>query len=174
MFSEMLLKGKVHKFGDNIDTDVIIPARYLVTTDEEKLGKHCMEGIKPDFSGKVNPGDIIVAGENFGCGSSREHAPLSIKGCGISLVIASSFARIFFRNSINVGLPIIVSSEVSKNTEEDDELEVDPIKGEVKNITKGKIFNVVPFPPFLEEIIYSGGLMEWYKKTSGIKNQNSY
>ncbi|NOZ64531.1 MAG: 3-isopropylmalate dehydratase small subunit, partial [Caldiserica bacterium] len=148
----MLIKGKVHKFGDNIDTDIIIPARYLVTTDIKELGTHCMEGVDAEFPRKVKAGDIIVAGENFGCGSSREHAPLSIKGCGVSLVIASSFARIFLRNSINVGLPIIISEEISKNAAEGDELEVDLAKGEIKNLTQGRIFKVDPFPQFLHQI----------------------
>ncbi len=159
----MLIKGKVHKFGDNIDTDIIIPARYLVTTDVKELGTHCMEGVDAEFPRKVKEGDIIVAGENFGCGSSREHAPLSIKGCGISLVIASSFARIFLRNSINVGLPIVISEDISRNTAKGDELEVDLEKGEIKNLTQGKTFQVDPFPRFLHQIISSGGLMEWYK-----------
>ena len=159
----MLIKGKVHRFGDNIDTDIIIPARYLITTDIKELGTHCMEGVDTEFPRKVRPGDIIVAGKNFGCGSSREHAPLSIKGCGISLVIASSFARIFLRNSINVGLPIVISENISRETEEGDELEVDLEKGRVRNLTKVTTFKIDPFPQFLHQIISSGGLMEWYK-----------
>ena len=162
-FSIMLIKGKAHKFGDNIDTDIIIPARYLITTDVKELGTHCMEGVDTEFPRKVSPGDIIVAGENFGCGSSREHAPLSIKGCGIFLVIASSFARIFLRNSINVGLPIVISEDISRETEEGDELEVDLGKGRVRNLTKDTTFKIDPFPQFLHQIISSGGLMEWYK-----------
>ena len=161
----MLIKGKAHKFGDNIDTDIIIPARYLITTDVKELGTHCMEGVDTEFPRKVSPGDIIVAGENFGCGSSREHAPLSIKGCGISLVIASSFARIFLRNSINVGLPIVISEDISRETEEGDELEVDLGKGRVRNLTKDTTFKIDHFPQFLHQIISSGGLMEWYKRS---------
>lgn len=158
----MITKGKVHKFGDNINTDEIVPAVYLVTTDIKELGKHCMEGIDSSFSGKVQKGDIIVAGKNFGCGSSREHAPLAIKGCGISLVIAESFARIFYRNSINVGLPIFISEEIYKNVNPHDNLEADLSKGEVRNVSRDKIFHIEAFPPLLEEIIKAGGLMKWY------------
>jgi len=160
----MIIKGRVHKLGDNIDTDVIIPARYLVTTDLKELSYHCLEGIIPEFYKKVSLGDIIVAGENFGCGSSREHAPLAIKGCGISAVIAASFARIFLRNSINVGLPVIVSPQISSSTEEGDWLEIDLEKGIVVNLTKNFTVYVEPFPEFLREIISCGGLMEWYRK----------
>lgn len=158
----MIIKGKVHKFGNNINTDEIIPAVYLVTTDARELGKHCMEGVDPSFVAKIQKGDIIVAGKNFGCGSSREHAPLAIKGCGVSLVIAESFARIFYRNCINVGLPIITSEEICKNINPDDNLEIDLLKGEIKNITQSKIFKVSAFPSLLQDIIKAGGLMEWY------------
>ena len=162
----MIIRGRIHKFGCNINTDGIIPAVYLVTTDIKELGKHCMEGIDASFPGKVQKGDIIVAGKNFGCGSSREHAPLAIKGCGVSLVIAESFARIFYRNSINVGLPILASDEVYKNVKPDDNLEADLLKGEIRNITQDKVFNVDAFPPLLQEIIKTGGLINWYLKSS--------
>lgn len=183
----MIIKGKVHKFGDNINTDEIIPAPYLVTTDIKELGKHCMEGIVPSFASKVHPvrspsdvsdgspnikseltsngvkeGDIIVAGRNFGCGSSREHAPLAILGCGVSLVIAESFARIFYRNCINVGLPIITSEEICRSVNPNDNLEADLLKGEIKNITQNKTFSIFAFPPLLQEIIEAGGLIKWY------------
>ena len=131
----LILKGKVWKFGDNIDTDVIIPARYLNTTDVKELSLHCMEGIKEDFAGQVSPGDIIVAGTNFGCGSSREHAPIAIKACGISCVMAESFARIFFRNAINIGLPILESKEAVREIKEGDKIEIDLIAGEIRNLT---------------------------------------
>ncbi|MDD5455048.1 MAG: 3-isopropylmalate dehydratase small subunit [Candidatus Ratteibacteria bacterium] len=167
----MIIKGKVHKFGDNINTDEIIPAPYLVTTDMKELGKHCMEGIDASFAKKVQQGDIIVAGKNFGCGSSREHAPLAILGCGISLVIAGSFARIFYRNCINVGLPILTSGEIHKNTRSGDILEVDLLKGEIKNITQNKSFQVSAFPPLLQEIIKAGGLMKWYSLNKQLESR---
>ncbi|MBL7130752.1 MAG: 3-isopropylmalate dehydratase small subunit [Candidatus Omnitrophica bacterium] len=159
----MILKGKVHKFGNNINTDGIIAAKYLNTTDAKELGKHCMETISPDFSQKVSKADIIVAGSNFGCGSSREHAPIAIKGCGISLVIATSFARIFFRNSINIGLPILELKEVDK-INQGDELEVDLAKGKVKNLTQNTIYESGVFDGFIQELIQSGGLMQWINK----------
>ncbi|NLB82814.1 MAG: 3-isopropylmalate dehydratase small subunit, partial [Synergistaceae bacterium] len=146
-------EGKVWKFGDHIDTDVIIPARYLVSSDEKELGKHCMEDIDKDFVSKVSPGDIIVGGENFGCGSSREHAPLAIKGAGCSCVIAASFARIFFRNSINVGLPIFECPEGAASFETGDVGRVDPAAGTIENVTKGLTFTIVPFSPFLQKLI---------------------
>ena len=158
----MIIKGKVHKFGDNVNTDEIIPAVYLVTTDIGEMGKHCMEGIVPSFPEKVGKGDIIVAGKNFGCGSSREHAPLAIKGCGVSLVIAESFARIFYRNAVNVGLPILSAPEIYKNVKSGDVLQADLQKGEVKNTTSNKVLYVETFPGLLQEIIQSGGLMKWY------------
>ena len=154
----MKLKGNAHKYGDNIDTDVIIPARYLNTSDPEDLKLHCMEDIDPDFIKKVNDGDIIVGGKNFGCGSSREHAPIAIKACGISCVIAESFARIFYRNAINMGLPIIESSEASKAIKDGDSIEVDLKEGVVK--TSNSIYKVPAFPLFIEEIITAGGLMK--------------
>lgn len=159
----MKTKGNVWKFGDHINTDDIIAARYLNTTDERELASHCMETIRPEFSKKVKKGDIIVAGENFGCGSSREHAPISIKGCGISAVIAKSFARIFLRNSINIGLPVIELKEADEIKEED-ELEIDFDNGVVKNLTTGKIYKFHKYPEFLNEIIKNGGLMKWVKE----------
>ncbi len=160
----MRLKGKVWRFGDDIDTDAIIPARYLNTTDHEELARHCMEDIDPEFTGRVSRGDIIVAGKNFGCGSSREHAPIAIKASGISCVIASSFARIFYRNAFNIGLPILESPEASEAICEGDEIEVDLDTGEIKDITKGRSFWSRPVPPFMQDLVKAGGLMEWVKK----------
>ena len=159
----MIKKGKVHKFSDDINTDDIIAAKYLVSTDAGELGKHCMETISPDFSQKVSPGDIIVAGNNFGCGSSREHAPLAIKGCGVSAVIAKSFAAIFFRNAINIGLPFLESPDVDK-INDDDLIEIDLSAGIIKNITQDKNYRTQAFPEFLQEIVQSGGLINWVKK----------
>jgi 3-isopropylmalate/(R)-2-methylmalate dehydratase small subunit len=158
----MIIKGRAHKFGNNINTDDIIAAKYLVTTDEKELGKHCMENIAPDFPPRVMPGDIIVAGKNFGCGSSREHAPRALKGCGISAVIAASFAGIFFRNSINVGLPFLKLSQTD-NINEGDSLEIDLTGGLIKNLTTNQTFKTEAFPEFLEEIIKKGGLMNWVR-----------
>ena len=159
----MLLKGKVHKFGNDINTDDIIAAKYLVSTDAQELGKHCLESIKPDFASKVNPGDIIVAGKNFGCGSSREHAPLAIKGCGIKAVIAKSFAAIFFRNAINIGLPFLELEQVDKISD-GDVLEIDLVSGIIKNLSKNEIYKSQPFPEFLQEIVKQGGLLNYMKK----------
>jgi len=156
----MKVKGNVWKFGNHINTDDIIAARYLNTTDEKELASHCMETIRFDFSKSVKKGDIIVAGENFGCGSSREHAPISIKGCGVSVVIAKSFARIFFRNSINIGLSVIEMEE-TEEIDEGDELEIDFENGEIKNLTKGKVYKFQKYPEFLQQIIEEGGLMKW-------------
>ena len=161
----MVIKGKVHKFSDDINTDDIIAAKYLVSTDAQELGKHCMETIKPDFSQAVSPGDIIVAGNNFGCGSSREHAPLAIKGCGVSAVIAKSFAAIFFRNAINIGLPFLESSDVDKINDADI-IEIDLSTGVIKNITQDKNYKTQVFPEFLQEIVASGGLIDYIKKKS--------
>ncbi len=155
----MAAQGKVFKYGDNIDTDVIIPARYLNTPDAKELAQHCMEDIDADFIKKVRLGDIIVGGENFGCGSSREHAPLAIKTCGVSCVIASTFARIFYRNSINIGLAIIESPEAAKAIQAGDEVRVDFESGVVEDVTTGQTFSVTPFPPFLKKIIDAGGLL---------------
>ncbi|MDP3786572.1 MAG: 3-isopropylmalate dehydratase small subunit [Candidatus Omnitrophota bacterium] len=160
----MIIKGRAWKFRDNVNTDEIIPAKFLALTTAEELGPHCMDGIEPGFSKKMSKGDIIVAGKNFGCGSSREHAPLSLKGCGVSCVIAESFARIFFRNSINIGLPILESREASRAIEEGDEIEVDAAKGVIKNLTKGKTHKSKPMPEFMEELISAGGLMKWVTK----------
>ena len=158
------LKGKVHRYGVNVDTDVIIPARHLVSSDPEFLAQHCMEALDPDFVQRVQPGDIIVAETNFGCGSSREHAPISIKGAGITCVIAKSFARIFFRNSINLGLPIIECPEAVDATEMGDELEVDLTSGTITNATRGRSFQAKPFEPFVLEILNAGGLVEYTKR----------
>ncbi|MGC9031744.1 MAG: 3-isopropylmalate dehydratase small subunit [Minisyncoccia bacterium] len=159
----MKIKGKVWKFGDHINTDDIIAARYLNTTDEKELASHCFETIRPEFAKNVKKGDIIVAGENFGCGSSREHAPVSIKGCGISVVICKSFARIFFRNSINIGLPLIELKEVDE-INENDIIEVDFEKGFIKNLNTKKTYKFPEYPEFLQNIIKSGGLMSLAKK----------
>jgi len=155
-----MLKGKVHKYGANVDTDVIIPARYLSLSEPVELAKHCMEGIDPDFVSKVKPGDIIVATTNFGCGSSREHAPLAIKASGISCIIAKSFARIFFRNAINIGLPLLECDEAVDKTEAGDILEVELSSGEIKTLTNGMTFTAKPYPDFMAEIISAGGLIE--------------
>ena len=160
----MVLKGKCWKFGDNIDTDVIIPARYLNTTNPEELAGHLMEDSDKEFVKKASAGDIIIEGSNFGCGSSREHAPISIKGFGISCVIAKSFARIFYRNAINIGLPIIESTAAANESDAGDEIEIIMDEGVIKNITKQKEYEIRPFPPFLKEIIKSGGLMNWIKE----------
>jgi len=158
----MIIKGKVHKFGNDINTDDIIAAKYLVSTDEKELGRHCMENIAPEFCAKVNKGDIIVAGKNFGCGSSREHAPRALKGCGIAAVVARSFAGIFFRNSINVGLPFLQLDAVEK-INDGDLLEIDLASGIIKNLSTNQTYKTAPFPGFLQEIIEKGGLMKWMK-----------
>ena len=160
----MKLKGKVHKYGANLDTDAIIPARYLNISEPADLAKHCMEDIDTDFLSKVEPGDIIVADTNFGCGSSREHAPVALKAAGISCVIARSFARIFFRNAINIGLPLLESPEAVDGTESGDILEVDLTEGQIKNDTRGKTFIAKPYPEFMMGIINAGGLVEYAKK----------
>lgn len=157
----MILKGTAIKYGDNVDTDVIIPARYLNTSDPKELAAHCMEDIDKDFAKKIKPGDIIVADNNFGCGSSREHAPIAIKYAGISCVVAKSFARIFYRNAINTGLPIIETDAVIENG---DELEIDLSAGKITNLTKGVTDTFPPFPEFLQGIIDSGGLMNAMKE----------
>jgi 3-isopropylmalate/(R)-2-methylmalate dehydratase small subunit len=156
----MTVKGRVFKYASDVDTDVIIPARYLNTTSEEELASHCMEDIDPSFVKNVKKGDIIVAEDNFGCGSSREHAPIAIKASGVSIVIANSFARIFYRNSINIGLPILECPEAVKNIKAGDEVEVDLSKGEIKNLTTGKSFKAQPFPEFIQQIISDGGLIK--------------
>jgi len=167
----MKLRGKVHKFGVNIDTDVIIPARYLNVSEPEELAKHCMEGIDAAFPTKVEPGDIIMAITNFGCGSSREHAPLSIKACGVSCVIAQSFARIFFRNAINIGLPLLECPEAVNETETGDILEVDLSSGKINNITTHKTFTANTYPEFMMGLINAGGLIPYTKsKLKGDKD----
>lgn len=160
----MKLKGKVYKFGDDVNTDEIIPARYLNTSDPEELAKHCMEDADPKFASKVKPGDIIVAGENFGCGSSREHAPISIKAAGVSCVVAKSFARIFYRNCINIGLPIFTSPEAAEALKQGDTAEVNVTKGEISKSKQKKVYKSEVFPKFIKEIIKSGGLMKYAKK----------
>jgi 3-isopropylmalate/(R)-2-methylmalate dehydratase small subunit len=157
----MKLEGNAIKYGDNVDTDVIIPARYLNSSDPQELAAHCMEDLDKTFVTRVKAGDIMVAGSNFGCGSSREHAPLAIKASGIGAVIAKSFARIFFRNAINIGLPII---ECDTDIEEGDRVAIDFDKGEIKNLTKSTTASFAPFPPFLQEIIAKGGLMNSVKE----------
>ena len=159
----MNAKGIVHKFGDNVDTDVIIPARYLNRSDEEWLASHCMEDIDDDFAKNVKKGDIMVAEANFGCGSSREHAPIAIKASGISCVIASTFARIFYRNAINIGLAILECDEAAKDIKDGDEVEVDFDSGLITNHTNGKTYQAQPFPPFIQNIIKNGGLMNSIK-----------
>ncbi|ODS41817.1 MAG: 3-isopropylmalate dehydratase small subunit [Candidatus Altiarchaeales archaeon IMC4] len=155
------IKGRVWRFAENVDTDQIIPAEYLVTGDARELAKYAFEKVRPEFAGRVKPGDIIVAGDNFGCGSSREHAPRALIGCGVSCVIAKSFARIFFRNSINIGLPLV---ECGIEAKDGDEIEVDFTKGTVKNLTDMKECNFSPMPPFLLKLIDAGGLVGYVKK----------
>ncbi len=159
----MKAKGTVHKYGDNVDTDVIIPARYLNTSVPSELAEHCMEDIDKDFIGNVKKGDIMVAHNNFGCGSSREHAPIAIKAAGISCVIAATFARIFYRNAINIGLPIMECREASEKIENGDEVEIDFDSGVITNVTKGESYKAEPFPEFIKEIINKGGLLNSLK-----------
>ena len=162
----MNAKGFVHKYSDNVDTDVIIPARYLNTPDAKELAAHCMEDIDPDFIKKVRPGDIIVGGFNFGCGSSREHAPLAIKTAGVSCVIAKTFARIFYRNSINIGLPILECEAASDGINAGDEVEINFDTGVITNRTKNETYQAEPFPEFIQNIIRAGGLMNSLKEGS--------
>ena len=159
----MEIKGKVWKFGDDVDTDVIIPARYLNTSDPAELAKHCMEDADPEFAQNVRVGDIIVGGKNFGCGSSREHAPISISAAGVSCVIAASFARIFFRNAFNTGLAIFESKEASDKIENGDQVSVDSKTGTITNITKNETYTAQPIPPFMQQLLASGGLMNYVK-----------
>ncbi len=159
----MKAKGTVHKYGDNVDTDVIIPARYLNTSVPSELAEHCMEDIDKDFVSNVKKGDIMVAHNNFGCGSSREHAPIAIKAAGISCVIAATFARIFYRNAINIGLPIMECREASEKIENGDEVEIDFDSGVITNVTKGESYKAEPFPEFIKEIINKGGLLNSLK-----------
>lgn len=160
----MKAQGTVHKYGSNVDTDVIIPARYLNSSDPKELASHCMEDIDKDFVNRVKPGDIMVAENNFGCGSSREHAPLSIKEAGISCVIASSFARIFYRNAINIGLAIMECEEAAKDIQAGDAVSVDFDSGAITNLTTGKTYQAEPFPPFIQNIIKQGGLMNYINR----------
>lgn len=160
----MIFSGKAIKYGDNVDTDVIIPARYLNTIDKKELASHCMEDLDKSFTQRVELGDVMVAGANFGCGSSREHAPIAIKESGISLVIAKSFARIFYRNAINIGLAIVECDAAVDGISEGDKVEADLENGVIYNRTTGKQFAVQPFPPFIQKIIANGGLVESVKK----------
>jgi 3-isopropylmalate/(R)-2-methylmalate dehydratase small subunit len=160
----MKIRGKVWKFGDNIDTDAIIPARYLNTSDPGELSRHVMEDADRDFPKKVKTGDLIVAGTNFGCGSSREHAPIAIKAAGIQAVVAKSFARIFYRNAFNIGLPIFESESAIDNIAEGDEIEIDADKGVIRHISKNIDYHAKPIPLFMQELIKAGGLIEWTKK----------
>ena len=162
----MKARGKVHKYGDNVDTDVIIPARYLNTADMQELAKHCMEDIDIDFAKNVKQGDIMVGEANFGCGSSREHAPAAIKASGISCVIAKTFARIFYRNAINIGLPIIECEEASEKIEAGDEVEIDFDTGVITDETTGKTYQGQAFPPFMQNLIAKGGLINYINSKS--------
>ena len=160
----MKLKGQVWKYGDNVDTDVIIPARYLNVSTPEELARHCMEDIDPSFAGAVQSGDVIVAGENFGCGSSREHAPLAIKSAGVSCVVARNFARIFYRNAINIGLPIMECPAAVDGAEKGHQLEMNLEAGQVHNLTTGSVHQAEPYPPFMMEIIDAGGLVPYTRR----------
>ncbi len=160
----MKIKGKAWKFGNNINTDEIIAARYLNTFDAKELGSHCMEDINKEFPKKISKGDIIVAGKNFGCGSSREHAPIAIKGCGISCVIAESFARIFYRNAINIGLPILISQDAPRHIKEKNIIEINAIDGVINDLTQKKTYSTDKFADFMQEIVNSGGLLNWIRK----------
>jgi 3-isopropylmalate/(R)-2-methylmalate dehydratase small subunit len=160
----MKFQGRAHKYGRDVDTDVIIPARYLNTSEPAELAKHCMEDIDATFVAKVQPGDIIVAGENFGCGSSREHAPIAIKASGVSVIVAKSFARIFYRNAINTGLPIMESPEAADAIRDGDTVSVDADAGTITDVTTGEVFQAQPFPPFIKAIIEKGGLIEGVKE----------
>jgi 3-isopropylmalate/(R)-2-methylmalate dehydratase small subunit len=163
----MRLRGVVHKYGSNVDTDVIIPARYMEVSDAEELAKHCMEDIDSEFVRKVQQGDIIVAETNFGSGSSREHAALAIKGSGVGCVIAKSFARIFYRNAINIGLPVLESPEAAEGIDQGDIVEVDLARGEITNVSKGKVFHAQAYPDFVVDLVSAGGLVEYTKRRLG-------
>ncbi len=166
----MIIRGRTWKFGNDVDTDQIIPARYLNTSDPQELARHVMEDAEKDFPSKVKEGDIIVAGKNFGCGSSREHAPIAIKAAGIQAVIAESFARIFFRNAFNIGLPIFESKEASLDIKEGDVVEIDAQNGIIRNITKGVEYRAKPIPPFMQELIKAGGLINWTRRRLGLND----
>ena len=159
----MKVHGKAFRYGDNVDTDVIIPARYLNSPDARELAAHCMEDIDPEFASSVREGDIIVAGRNFGCGSSREHAPLAIKACGVSCVVAASFARIFYRNALNIALPILECPAAAEAIVNGDELSIDFETGVIEDLTTGRCFSAEPFPPFMRDLIAAGGLAEYLK-----------
>ncbi len=163
------MKGKAIKYGHNVDTDVIIPARYLNTSDPMELAQHCMEDLDATFIDRVDDGDLMVAGKNFGCGSSREHAPVAIKAAGISCVIAETFARIFYRNAVNIGLPIVTSPEAAKEIAEGDVVSVDVKKGLITNHTQQKTYEVAPFPPFMQAIIDAGGLIEAIREKGDLR-----
>ena len=164
MGDKIEIRGRAWKYGDNINTDEIIPARYLNTINPDELAKHCMEDLDTKFAGSVKPGEILVAGNNFGCGSSREHAPIAIMAVGISCIISKSFARIFFRNSINIGLPIIESLEAVDEIGERDTIIVDISEGKIINETKSHEYRIIPYPPFMQELIQKGGLMNYIKE----------
>ena len=167
------MSGTAWKYGDNVDTDVIIPARYLNVSTPNELAQHCMEDVSPGFVGSVRPGDVIVAGENFGCGSSREHAPLAIKASGVACVIASSFARIFYRNAINTGLPILECPEVVQDTEQGDQLRVDLEAGTITNLRTRRTYHTSPFPPFIMRIMECGGLIPFTRQRLGGAERSS-
>ncbi len=157
------MAGRAWKFGDDIDTDAIIPGRFLVINDPHELAEHLFEGVRPEMAGEVHPGDLVVAGENFGCGSSREHAPLALKGAGVAAVVAGSFARIFFRNAINIGLPLFICSEVDRIAD-GDTVEVDMASGIIRDLSSGESFKTTPLPDFLMEIVEAGGLVEYTRR----------
>lgn len=163
----MILEGKVWRYGDNVDTDVIIPARHLNTSESKELAAHCMEDIDPAFAGNVQPGDIIVADRNFGCGSSREHAPVAIKASGITVVVADSFARIFYRNAINIGLPLLEIGEAVKHIKAGDKIRIDLSSGTVENVATGEVFKAQPLPGFIQDIAKAGGLVNYVKEAGG-------
>lgn len=170
---QMKIEGKVWKFGDNVDTDLIIPAKFLNVSDKDELARNCFAYLRPDFINTINQGDIIVAGENFGYGSSREHAPLAIKSAGISVIIAKSFARIFYRNAFNIGLPILESKEAYLSIREGDQVSVNPSTGEIKDKDIGEIFFARPIPDFMKEIVDAGGLVKYIKKKRLIDKSQS-
>ncbi|MGB9866594.1 MAG: 3-isopropylmalate dehydratase small subunit [Bacillota bacterium] len=162
--NKYIIRGKAWKFGDNVDTDLILPGIYLNTSDPQELAKHCMEGIDKQFVQKISPGDVVVAGRNFGCGSSREHAPIALKGAGVSAVIAASFARIFFRNAINIGLPVFESPEAAEAIQQGHTVEADMAAGVIRDLTTGQTFKTAVFPPIVQQIIDSGGLVEYVRR----------
>ena len=165
--TSLRLEGTVHVYGDNVDTDVIIPARYLTTSEPAELAPHCLEDLDPGFAERCGEGDFLVAGRNFGSGSSREHAPLAIKGAGVACIVAASFARIFYRNAINVGLPIVECPEAAAEAETGDRFRVDLEEGVVENVTRSKRYRATPLPAFMQEILRTGGLMPWVRERLG-------